>query len=104
MSNFQILNNVDHKDLRVSEACGAEFGDGIHNCPAYTFEFRDLQSDFPILLQATQQDGLIPVVLLGFESGENLFLEDSRWTALSRPAFLRKGPFLIGQHHAENGE
>ncbi len=104
MSDFQILNNIDHKDLRVIQAHGAEFGDAIHNCPAYTFEFRDLQADFPILLQATEQDGLIPVALLGFEAGENLFLEDATWTALSRPAFLRKGPFLIGQHQADNGE
>ena len=50
MSNFQILNNVDHKYLRIVEAVGPEFGDVIHSCPAYTFEFRDLQVDFPILL------------------------------------------------------
>ena len=104
MSNFQILNNVDHKDLRIVEAAGREFGDAIHSCPAYTFEFRDLQVDFPLLLQATDQDGLIPVAVMGFESGENLFLKESEWTALSRPAFMRKGPFLIGQHQSQEGE
>jgi len=104
MSNFQILNNVDHKDLRIVEAVGPEFGDVIHSCPAYTFEFRDLQVDFPILLQVTEQDGLIPVAVMGFESGENLFVKNAQWTALSRPAFMRKGPFLIGQHQSPEGE
>ncbi|MCH1491099.1 MAG: SapC family protein [Luminiphilus sp.] len=104
MSDFQILNNIDHKDLRITDTAGAPLGDAIHNCPAYTFEFRDLQGDFPILLQNTDQDGLIPVALMGFEAGENLFLDGDGWQALSRPAFLRKGPFLIGQHQTEDGE
>ncbi len=42
MSNFEILNNVDHKDLRVVQGHPTTHGEGVHCCPAYTFEFRDL--------------------------------------------------------------
>lgn len=104
MTHYQILNNVDHKDIRVTQAPGEAYGDRIHCCPAYTFEFRDLQADFPILLQNSQENGLIPVALMGFEQGENLFLGDGSWSALSRPAFLQRGPFLIGQHKVEGSE
>lgn len=104
MTDLQILNNVDHKDIRVINTPGAEFGDGLHSCPAYLFEFRDLQADFPILLQESSEGGFIPVVIMGFESQENLFLENREWLGLTRPAFLRRGPFLIGQHAVEDGE
>lgn len=100
--NLQIINNVDHKDLRVIQSVGPQFGDNIHACPAYTFEFRDLQADFPILLQESGDGGYIPIALMGFEKGENLFIKHDRWTATSKPAFMRKGPFLIGQHKADD--
>ena len=104
MSNFQILNSIDHKDLRVIDQPGAEYGDAIHCCPAYTFEFRALQADFPVLFTDTTTDGLLPVALMGFEPGENLLLDGASWRASSRPAFLRKGPFLIGQHTTDEAE
>ena len=104
MTDFRILNSTDHKDLRVIEQYGPEYGDNIHCCPAYTFEFRDLQADFPILLQEAGDMGMIPVVLMGFEQGENLCIEDGKWLTLSIPAFMRKGPFAIGEHKPEGGE
>jgi hypothetical protein len=104
MTDLQILNNVDHKDIRVINTPGVEYGDGLHSCPAYLFEFRDLQADFPILLQESSEGGFIPVAILGFESHENLFLEGREWLGLIKPAFLRRGPFLIGQHTVEDGE
>lgn len=104
MMNLQIVNNVDHKDVRVIQDVGGAYGDQIHSCPAYTFEFRDLQGDFPILLQDDGEGGHIPVALMGFQDGENLFVEQGRWTAMSKPAFMRKGPFLIGQHTGNDNE
>lgn len=104
MSNFQILNNVDHKDLRVIPANQEGQEATVHCCPAYTFEFRDLQHNFPLLLQEHSEGGYIPVALMGFESGENLYIEDGAWTVAPLPAFIRKGPFLIGTHKDSNNE
>ena len=104
MTDFKILNSTEHSDLRVIDSYGAESGDNLHCCPAYTFEFRDLQADFPILLQDAGDTGLIPVVLMGFEQGENLCLDNGKWLSLSIPSFLRKGPFAIGEHKGEGGE
>lgn len=104
MSEFKILNADEHSELRVRQVYGSEYGDSLHYCPAYTFEFRDLQADFPILLQGAGEMGMIPVALLGFEPGENLFLKDGTWQSLNVPAYMRKGPFAIGEHKAQNGD
>lgn len=104
MSNFEILNNVDHKDLRVVQGNPTTHGEGVHCCPAYTFEFRDLQNDFPLLLQEHSEGGFIPVALMGFEAGENLFIEGDAWLVPTPPAYIRKGPFLIGTHKTEASE
>jgi hypothetical protein len=104
MTDYTILNGTDHADLRVVESYGPEYGDNMHCCPAYTFEFRDLQADFPILLQEAGDMGMIPVALMGFEQGENLCIVDGAWRTLNVPAFMRKGPFAIGEHKAEGGE
>lgn len=104
MTNYQIINSVDHKDTRVITTATADLGDNLHTCPAYTFEFRDLQVDFPILLQERKEGGFLPVVLMGFEQAENLFLEGASWSAFSKPAYLKKGPFIVGQHQANDAE
>ena len=104
MSNFEILNNVDHKDLRVVQGNPTTHGEGVHCCPAYTFEFRDLQNDFPLLLQEHSEGGFIPVALMGFEAGENLFIECDAWLVPTPPAYIRKGPFLSGTHKTEASE
>ena len=104
MSDFQILNNVDHKDLRVIEGSPMTYGDDVHCCPAYTFEFRDIQSSLPLLLQEHSEGGFIPVALMGFEAGENLFIESNTWLLNTIPAFIRKGPFLIGTHAGDDDQ
>ena len=104
MSAFEILNNVDHKDLRIIQGQPASYGDAIHCCPAYTFEFRDLQNHFPLLLQEHGEGGFVPVALMGFEEQENLFIEQNEWTVTRPPAFILKGPFLIGTKQDENGQ
>lgn len=104
MTNYQIINSVDHQDTRVITAARADLGDNVHTCPAYVFEFRDLQVDFPILLQERKEGGFLPTVLMGFEQGENLFLDDTSWAAFSKPAYMKKGPFIIGQHKANDAE
>jgi len=103
MSKLEILNNVDHKDLRVIQGKPSSFGDAIHSCPCYSFEFRNLQHRFPILLQEVDQNKFLPVVLMGFEKGENLFVENDAWLTSYIPAYLKRGPFAIGVKKEDDG-
>ncbi|HSG59969.1 MAG TPA: SapC family protein [Pseudomonadales bacterium] len=104
MKNLKILNNVEHKDLRVIQGQPQSFGDVVHSSPCYTFEFRNLQNDFPILLQESAEYGYLPVALMGFEKAENLFVQDDQWTSHYVPAFIRKGPFYIGTQKNASGD
>lgn len=96
MSKQELLNNVDHKDLRVITQYSSELGDGLWHAPTFWREFRGVQAHYPILFQKESGGGFIPLAFFGFERGENLFLDDGRWTAAYIPLSVRRMPFYIG--------
>lgn len=97
MSNYTILNNNVHKDLRVNTMRSAEYGDNIMYTMTFPMEFRDIQSCYPIFFCKDPESGqLYPAALLGFEQDQNLFLSDSGWDATYIPLMVRRHPFLIG--------
>lgn len=96
MTNSVLLNNIDHADLRVSPARGERAGDGVNHAVLVPTEFLEAQRDFPILLKKDGGGEHQAVALLGFEKGENLFLEGDRWVSRYIPAALARGPFMIG--------
>ena len=105
MPNIQILNNVDHKNLRVITDRSAEFGDNQWFAPTFAHEFRNLQSHYPIVFTKNPDTGQFQAVaLLGFEVDENLFLTEDGWDAMYIPLSIVRQPFLIGfQQNNEDG-
>jgi SapC len=97
MSNHALLNNVDHKDLRIITGHSAALGDNVMFSLALPSEFRDLQAHYPIVFRKSD-DGrsFESVALFGFEAGENLFLTDKGWDATYIPLTVARQPFLIG--------
>ena len=76
------LNNVDHAALRVVTEFGAQWGDDQMTCLVHTVEMRALQGTYPIVFQSTADaEYPLPVALMGFEPGENLFLSGTTWRA-----------------------
>jgi hypothetical protein len=105
MPNIQILNNVDHKNLRVITDRSAEYGDNQWFAPTFAHEFRNLQSHYPIVFTKNPDTGQFQAVaLLGFEVDENLFLTEDGWDAMYIPLSIVRQPFLIGfQQNNEDG-
>ena len=105
MPNIQILNNVDHKNLRVITERSAEYGDNQWFAPTFAHEFRNLQSHYPIVFTKNPDTGQFQAVaLLGFEVDENLFLTEDGWDAMYIPLSIVRQPFLIGfQQNNEDG-
>jgi hypothetical protein len=97
MTNPVLLNNVDHKHLRVRTGFGPGLGDQQMFAPTFPAEFRELQAFYPIVFRKTD-DGthFEPVALLGFQEGENLFLTDAGWDSPTVPLTVARQPFLIG--------
>lgn len=105
MANFQLLNNVDHKDLKIVIERSAAFGDNVWYSVTFPAEFRNLQRHYPIFFVKNPKDGEFQAVaMFGVEEGENLFLGADGWEASYIPLNVMRQPFLIGfQEKDQNG-
>lgn len=104
MQKMEVLNNVEHENLRVNPEFSAYLGDGITGTLTYITEFSDVQKEYPILCRKNPENGEYQAtVFFGFEKNENLFLVDSDpanqknigWNASYVPAVMARGPFAI---------
>ncbi|MER2493878.1 SapC family protein [Catenovulum sediminis] len=106
MANHVLLNNVEHKDLKVITQRGVKYGDNVMFAPTFPEEFQNLQVYYPIVFYKDSSSGqLQPCALFGFEQGQNLFLNDSGWDSEYIPNIIQTQPFLIGlQKQIENSQ
>lgn len=102
MTQPELLNNLDHKDLRVITQRHARYGDNVMTALTFPQEFRNLQAHYPIVFFKSE-DGTSfhSAALLGFEQGENLFLGQDTWDAAYVPMTIARQPFLIGNVKGE---
>ena len=95
MSNV-LLNNIDHKGLRVITARSAAYGDDVKFALTFAAEFRNIQAHYPIVFHKTADGKFQSIALLGFQDKENLFLGPDGWDAPYVPLTIERQPFLIG--------
>jgi SapC len=93
---LELLNNIQHQDLRVITRRGARWGDAVMSCPVIPDEFRSLQAHYPVVFQPDGNGSFLPVALFGLVEGENLFLDGDKWDADFIPLSMRRLPFSIG--------
>lgn len=75
------------------------------SCVVVPTEFRAVQDEYPILFRLSpERDSFQAFAIFGFETGENLFLDDTRWDASHRPLAMTIQPFLIGRNAGETGD
>lgn len=105
MSRVELLNNITHKNLKVSPIFSKEQGDNVASTLVFVTEFSELQKEYPIFFREVgAKKELQAVVLLGIQKDENLFLTDKLninqqhpgWNGNYVPAALARGPFSIG--------
>ena len=92
-----LLNNIDHKDLRVDTAHSAALGDDVMFALTFPAELRNVQAYYPIVFRKTADGAFQPIALFGFQDGHNLFLDNQRWDAAYVPLAIERQPFLIGR-------
>lgn len=98
MTRHAVLTAEQHGDLRVRTASGAALGDAVMSCITVPDEFRRVQEEYPILFRLDhQRDSFTALAMFGFEDGENLFLDGTRWDARYRPLAIAIQPFLVGR-------
>jgi hypothetical protein len=84
-----------HRTLRVHARADARYGDSQRFVAVVVNEFHALQKYCPILFSKDADTGQFYCgAMLGFDAGENLFLDDQRTLTMYRPLNLQRGPFL----------
>jgi len=96
MTNAVLLNNIDHKDLRVITTRSAAYGDDVKFALTFPAEFRNVQACYPIVFQKMVDGEFQSIALFGFQDKENLFLGPVGWDASYVPLTVERQPFLIG--------
>lgn len=93
------LNRETHAETRVLPIDTFAFAQGFHIASLMVHEFARASSIYPIVfLEDKEQDEFRPVVLLGLDAGENLFLADNgSWKASYVPAIIRRYPFALAR-------
>jgi hypothetical protein len=103
MTNTALLNNIQHRDLRVIARHSAAFGDNVNQVAIVPTEFEAIQREYPILLSRAASGEYQALALLGLDQDENLFLDQQGWHARYVPAMQVRGPFLIGFQQQQAG-
>src|SRR4051812_20324185 len=102
MSKHALLNNAEHKDLRVVTQRAARYGDDVMAALTFPAEFRNIQAHYPIIFRKSPEGEFTPLALLGFRERQNLFLGEKGWESHYIPLMVERMPFLIGKGF--NGE
>lgn len=108
MARNVLLNNIDHKDLKVDARYSAELGDNVGSTVTFVTEFLEVQKEYPILFRKAPGSGEFQaVVLLGLQQDENLFLSEEKgangWRGSYIPAAIARGPFMVGLQRRMDG-
>jgi hypothetical protein len=94
MTQIVPLSKETHRSLIVDGRAAAAYGDNRHFVRVIVKEFPELLVHYPILFTKHPQTGEFYCgAMLGFEEGENLFLEEWTDRQFYRPLSLQRGPF-----------
>jgi hypothetical protein len=95
VANLVILSNETHRDLRINNLVGSDYT-RLNVISVVPREFPRLLAHYPLFFTKANDGGQHePAVLLGFERGENLFLEGSGWDASYVPLQVQRQPFSL---------
>jgi SapC len=94
MTQIVPLNKETHRALTVDGRASAAYGDNKRFVQVIVKEFPQLVVHYPILFSKDPETGqLYCGAMLGFDEGENLFLEQWAEREFYRPLSLQRGPF-----------
>lgn len=97
MTQHVLLDNVSHRDLRVNRTFVPGHGYDVNIARIFPSEFLVLQNEYPLFFVKNRESGHFePIALLGFDEGENLYLDNGRWDAEHIPHTIERQPLLIG--------
>ena len=93
-----------HRHKKVRNTTQFDYAASFHIAYVTVHEFARAAATYPIVfLEDKPNDGFRPVVLMGLQPGENLFVgADGAWNASYIPAMIRRYPFALSKGTEEN--
>jgi len=90
------LDADTHRDLAVGfSPTGYRFAASAHCVMLTVVEFAEACREYPIIFYAADDGSITPLALLGFQAGENLYVDDAgAWKASYIPTYIRRYPFI----------
>jgi hypothetical protein len=93
-----LLDREKHRRRRVRPGSGYAFARGANSLYLAGVEFGEACKEYPIVFTRGTNGKVVPVVMLGLRSRENLFVgEDGSWQGRYIPAFVRRYPFVLAE-------
>ena len=91
------VNKDVHAHTKVAEIASFAFASKLHIAYVTMQEFTRAAAIFPIVfVEDKDKDAFRPVVLLGLNVGQNLFVDNAgKWRASYVPAIIRRYPFAL---------
>jgi len=98
------LNKEKHGSLRIEPLKGYDFARGTNSVYIAAVEFGRAAREYPIVFGRGGDNSVFPVVLLGLENGQNVYVDGKgNWRADYIPAYVRRYPFILAAGSG-NGE
>jgi SapC len=91
------VNKDRHGQKKIRTSSDFGFAAKLHLAYVTLHEFARAASIYPVIFLEDQgSDEFRPVVLMGLDAGENLFVDDQgQWSASYIPAIIRRYPFAL---------
>ena len=96
------ITHEKHGKMHVKTIQNFDFAKNVNMASIMVHEISRAASIYPIVfVEDKQKDQFKPVVLLGLEEGENLFVQEDKWQASYIPAIIRRYPFALAKTEEE---
>jgi len=93
--NIIPLNFSEHKNTKVAGLSDYSFTSETNAVPLAAIEFAEASKEFPITFIQNPEGEYIPMVILGLQDKQNLFVNaEGKWRAKYLPAYIRRYPFV----------
>ena len=91
------VTKARHAGKKIKQVEGFAFASKFHIASIMAHEFSRASAIYPVVfLEDKTKDEFRPVVLMGLEAGENLFVDaNQKWEASYVPAIIRRYPFAL---------
>lgn len=101
--NLVPVTKEKHGKKKIKQIEGFDFASSFHIASVMAHEFVRAASIYPIVfLEDKEKDEFRPVVLMGLDAGENLYVDkNGKWQASYIPAIIRRYPFALARTNQE---